>query len=253
MSARRTGALLLVVASGLSAAALADRDAPAPLRTDARQLVLVTTAGWDASSGELRTFVRIERGWQPAGDPVPVVIGRHGAAWGVGLHPPQTGRQKQEGDGRSPAGAFAVGVAFGYGEAADTALPYVGMDADDYCIDVVASPLYNRIVDAKTVGAAAIAGSTEPMRRDLHLDGDQLYRIGFVIEHNPRGQAAAGSCIFAHVWRSPNAPTAGCTAMADAALERLLAWLEPDAEPLFVLLPVPEYERLRAAWELPAF
>jgi L,D-peptidoglycan transpeptidase YkuD (ErfK/YbiS/YcfS/YnhG family) len=245
--------LLLLVASGLSTAALADRDRPAPLRSHARQLVLVTTAGWDTTSGVLRSFARTERGWQPAGDRVPVVIGRQGAAWGVGLHPPQPGRQKQEGDGRSPAGAFAIGVAFGYGEAADTALPYVAMDADDYCIDVVTSPLYNRIVDAKSVGAGAVAGSTEPMRRDLHLDGDRLYRIGFVIEHNPGARAGAGSCIFAHVWRSASAPTAGCTAMADGAMQRLLSWLKPDARPLFVLLPEPEYERLRAAWDLPVF
>jgi hypothetical protein len=32
----------------------------------------------------------------------------------------------------------------------------------------------------------------------------------------------------------------------------LLAWLRPDANPVFVLLPDAEYARLQAAWHLPA-
>jgi L,D-peptidoglycan transpeptidase YkuD (ErfK/YbiS/YcfS/YnhG family) len=72
-----------------------------------------------------------------------------------------------------------------------------------YCVDVNASPLYNRIVDTRVVGKEAVVGSTEPMRRDIHLNGDQLYKMGFVIEHNSQGTPAAGSCIFAHLWRSP--------------------------------------------------
>ena len=32
---------------------------------------------------------------------------------------------------------------------------------------------------------------------------------------------------------------------------RALGWLRPDQHPVFVLLPVPAYTKLRAAWELP--
>ena len=56
--------------------------------------------------------------------------------------------QKQEGDGRAPAGVFRIGTAFGYADSARPALPYQAMTASDYCIDVNGSPLYNRIVDA---------------------------------------------------------------------------------------------------------
>ncbi len=87
------------------------------------------------------------------------------------------------------------------------------------------------------VGQKAVAGATEPMRRDLHFDGDHAYRIGFVIEHNPDGRKGAGSCIFAHLWKSPTSPTAGCTAMTDDTMERLLGWLDPAKKPVFVLLP----------------
>jgi L,D-peptidoglycan transpeptidase YkuD (ErfK/YbiS/YcfS/YnhG family) len=182
---------------------------------------------------------------------VPVVIGRSGAAWGVGLHPPQPGPRKQEGDGRSPAGVFALGVAFGYANSAKTGLPYEAMDANDYCIDVADSPLYNLVVDAGEVGADAVEGSTEPMRRDLHVGGDQRYKLGFVIQHNPGNEPGLGSCIFAHLWKSAEEATAGCTAMAEPDVERLLAWLTPDANPVFVLLPQEQYDRLRDSWNLP--
>ena len=219
--------------------------------SEALQLVLVTTPGWDSTRGEMRRFARTSQGWKQVGDEVPIVIGRAGAAWGVGLHPMQPGPAKQEGDGRSPAGVFPVGVAFGYAESADTNLLYVPMDASDWCIDAAESPLYNQIVDARDVGADAIAGSTEPMRRDLHVDGDQLYKLGFVIGHNPRNEPGDGSCIFAHIWRAADVPTAGCTAMAEPHMQEILSWLRSDADPVFVLLPQQEYERLRIPWDLP--
>ena len=146
---------------------------------------------------------------------------------------------------------FAIGEAFGYAETAATALPYAQMQASSWCMDVVASPLYNRIVDAAQVGDAAVQGSSEPMRLDLHSKGDQRYRTGLVIEHNPDARKNAGSCIFAHLWKAPGAPTAGCTAMADATMQRLYGWLKPDAKPVFVLLPQAQYDRLKGAWRLP--
>ncbi|MGN6521135.1 MAG: L,D-transpeptidase family protein [Dokdonella sp.] len=217
----------------------------------ARQLVLVTTEDWNASRGTLRVYERAPASDWQGQDSFPVTIGRNGSAWGVGLHPDQSGPRKREGDGRSPAGVFAIGTAFGYASSVTTGLAYAPMDEGHWCIDDDASPLYNRIVDARDVGAAAVAGSTEPMRRDLHAHGDMRYALGFVIWHNPRGEHGAGSCIFAHVWRDAGT-TAGCTAMEAAAMERLLAVLRADADPVFVLLPWPEYRRLQAGWRLPA-
>ncbi len=220
--------------------------------SDAQQLVLVTIDSWNTTDGSLRTYSRTGGRWQEVGTAIPVAIGRSGSAWGLGMHPKQSnGPSKHEGDGRAPAGVFRIGTAFGYGESADTALPYAAMRESSYCMDVAASPLYNRIVDADKVGQAAVAGSTEPMRLDLHNKGDQRYKLGFVIEHNPYAKPGAGSCIFAHVWKAPGQTTAGCTAMAEPAMQRLHAWLKPDAHPVFVLLPETEYARLKSAWNLP--
>lgn len=242
---------VLCIAHGTAAADLA--------WSDARQLVLVTTADWEANQGTLQTFTMTKQGWQTAAPAFPVTIGHAGSAWGVGLHSTQavpisgpiSGPIKQEGDGRSPAGVFHIGTAFGYAESAQTALHYAAMGESDYCIDVNTSPLYNRIVDARVVGKDAVAGATEPMRRDIHVGGDQRYKIGFVIDHNSEGTPAAGSCIFAHLWKEPGESTAGCTAMDESAMSALLAWLNAEHHPIFVLLPRQEYMRVRSDWKLP--
>jgi L,D-peptidoglycan transpeptidase YkuD (ErfK/YbiS/YcfS/YnhG family) len=218
---------------------------------DAKQLVLVITNDWNATQGTLSAFESTQGQWQQHGPSTAISIGKSGSAWGLGLHDKQTGPQKREGDGRSPAGMFAIGTAFGYPASAATGLVYQPMTEFDYCIDVDDSPLYNQIVDARKVGREAVARSTEPMRRDIHVKGDPRYALGFVIEHNSQAARSAGSCIFAHLWQSPGQTTAGCTAMSVASMKQLLGWLERNQRPVFVLLPRAEYERLKAPWRLP--
>lgn len=244
----RFAALLPILALSACAARTA---APSLPWSEAGQAVLVVTPDWNATTGTLRKFERIGREWKQVDAAADIVVGRTGTAWGLGLHPAQAGMQKKEGDGRAPAGVFAVGEAFGYAPSAETKLPYLALTESQYCIDVNGSPLYNRIVDAKEVGSEAVKDSTEPMRRDIHADGDQRYRKGFVIRHNPRNVSGQGSCIFAHLWKAPGVPTAGCTAMTPEAMDALLAWLDPAKRPVFVLLPQAEYERLKAEWRLP--
>ncbi len=244
--------LALCASIALAGCATRETTQGASAWSDARQLVLVTTPTWDATQGTLHTYERERGAWREVGAGVPITVGRNGSAWGLGLHSAQTdGPQKKEGDGRAPAGVFAIGQAFGYAADADTALPYAAMQASNWCMDVVDSPLYNRIVDAKVVGDAAVQGSTEPMRLDIHAKGDQRYRSGFVIEHNARGVKGAGSCIFAHLWKAPGETTAGCTAMAPESMQRLYAWLAPGKRPVFALLPETEVARLRLEWNLP--
>lgn len=247
----------------LAAAALLAGPAFATSPLDgAGQLVVVTSEGWDSTHGRLQAWSRTDAGWQREGEAFDVALGRSGSAWGVGLHDAAAmeddrpaghdSPRKREGDGRSPAGVFALGTAFGYAARADTALPWQPMHESSYCMDVPDSPYYNRIVDADSVGAEAVEGSTEPMRLDLHNKGDVRYQQGFVILHNPRNVPGQGSCIFAHLWRRHGEATAGCTAMTAAHMQGLLAWLQPDRQPRFVLLPRAAYQRLQAPWQLPA-
>jgi L,D-peptidoglycan transpeptidase YkuD (ErfK/YbiS/YcfS/YnhG family) len=246
-------AIVLAMAALSACTGLEKPKAKSPLLADSTQLVLVTPDSFEATQGQLRSFQRDASGqWRLVLGPWPVNLGRTGSAWGLGLHQnPPAVALKREGDGKAPAGVFEIGTAFGYKAELKTALPYLALSASHYCIDDVASPLYNQIVDSATVGTAAVANSTEPMRRDIHLDGDMVYQQGFVIAHNAGGQAGAGSCIFVHERKGESVPTAGCTALVPEHLSQLLAWLRPEANPRFVLVPNAELEPNREAWGLP--
>jgi len=248
----RTAIILGLMLAGAAIPACGDEAASPPPTAAVGQVVAVTTADWESTAGRLQRFRRRnDGGWQREGESIPVVIGRSGAGWGIGLHPPQSsGPRKQEGDGRSPAGIFTVGPAFGRAADLETGLTYLPLDHGHWCIDVPDSPHYNEIVHEEHVGEEAVAGSTEPMRRDIHLDDDQ-YRIGFVIGHNPTKVPAAGSCIFVHLCSADRSPTAGCVGVAETELQTLLAWLDEAATPRLVLLPAVEYRRLTRAWQLP--
>jgi hypothetical protein len=163
------------------------------------------------------------------GTAFPVALGRTGSAWGLGLHPVQAdGPQKQEGDGRSPPACSR--------SAARSAMP--GAPAPP----CPTSRCWKQLLHGRA-GLAVLQphrrceegrrrsgqGSTEPMRLDLHNKGDVRYREGFVIAHNPDNQPGKGSCIFAHLWRQPGEATAGCTAMPQENMQRLLDWLRPQA------------------------
>lgn len=237
-------ALILLCSSGYAVADTA-------ITASHQQLILVITPDWNSIQGHLRNFERHNGQWLPAGTDTAVTLGKNGSAWGKGLHPEQQGQQKQEGDGKAPAGIFTLGTAFGY-QAESFKLPYQPMSASHYCVDVNGSPLYNQIVDTQHTGEDAVKGSTEPMRRDIHENGDLLYKLGLVVEHNPQNISAAGSCIFMHLWRSDTSPTAGCTAMPESELRQLLSWLDPAKTPVMVLLPQTEYDRLKQQWDLPA-
>ena len=224
-----------------------------PPLVSSRQLVLATVDGWDGTLAELRRFERGDDGrWKQVGAPWQGIIGARGSAWGIGAHgdiPPRgdDGPVKKEGDGKSPAGVFSISAAYGYAATppAGTRVPYHQVDKDWLCIDDKASRHYNEVLD--TSGLESDWSSHEDMRRN-----DDLYRWVLDLDHNPHATPGAGSCIFLQLWHGPDGGgTAGCTSMPRESMEALLAWLDPAAQPLFVLLPADRAAALRAAWALP--
>ncbi len=97
------------------------------------------------------------------------------------------------------------------------------------CVDDPQSDKYNQLTSAP-------ANGPPPWRSDEHmLRDDALYEWTVFVEHNVKpAKPGRGSCIFLHVWRNPNDPTVGCTAMARDNLETLIKWLDPAARPLLV-------------------
>jgi uncharacterized protein YijF (DUF1287 family) len=217
-----------------------------PIGASTRQLVLVVGDGWNDFHGRAQRFERDAVGepWRPVGETFEVVLGHGGLAWGRGLHGDGApagfeGPHKREGDGRSPAGVFALGRAYGRADAHATALPYTSESATLRCVDDPDSAHYNEVVDAARVDEDW--RSAEPMRR--------YYELAIAVEHNPTDAPEAGSCIFLHEWRDAETAVTGCTAMATAELERLATWLEPGA--VLVSLPEALLDELAPAWALP--
>jgi D-alanyl-D-alanine dipeptidase len=218
-----------------------------------RQLIVVTTEDWNATSATIRLFERTQgerTSWQKVGKPFSGVIGRRGFAWGIGLH--GTGEagasRKREGDETSPAGVFRLCSVFGLANPAQVRFlrfPYQQITATTEAIDDPQSRYYNRIVDRAAI-ARFDCSSSESM---LCVGGP--YRCGIMIEHNWRQIPRSGSCIFLHVWNSSLRGTAGCTAVSSAHLEQLLHWIDVQNNPLIIQLPLPEYVFLRQSWGLP--
>lgn len=215
-----------------------------------QQMVVVTTKDWEGSDGVMQRFERKEHGWQAAGPALPVVVGRGGLGWGRGWHPlPQPGPQKKEGDGRSPAGIYHLSYAFGYAPpdaVRAIKLPYVQCIQTLECVDDTNSTSYNIIVDRRSVKEPDWK-SSEKM-----LMSDDEYRLGVFVEQNSFPSVpGAGSCVFMHIWKGPGKATSGCTAMSLGAMESLLAWLDPQYNPILVQLPQTEYQRRQKEWRLP--
>jgi len=220
------------------------------------QILVVTTSDWTAVDGAMQRYERTRPGkhWKAVGEPVAIVVGKTGLAWGLGIAPKDAAGvrraddpAKHEGDGKSPAGVFRLGTAFGYAAQplAGWKMPYRPLTPSTECVDDPDSQFYNRIADRTAV--TPDWNSSEHMR-----DTGEYYRWGLVVEHNvDPATPGSGSCIFLHIWGGPGRGTAGCTAMERPELETVLAWLDPQRYPLLIQMPAAEYETLRGKWQLP--
>jgi L,D-peptidoglycan transpeptidase YkuD (ErfK/YbiS/YcfS/YnhG family) len=145
------------------------------------------------------------RGWLTAGMlRVPAALGRSGVR-----------ADKREGDGGTPRGRFRplrVWWRADRGRRPRTLLPVRRIDhADAWCEDP-ADRRYNR-----------------PIRLANGRSGDRLWRADHLydliveLDHNVRPRVARrGSAIFVHIARPGFRHTAGCIALSDASLRRLL-------------------------------
>lgn len=226
--------------------------AQAQLGRAVRQVIVAQAPGWNANTATLQCWQRAAPGapWQPAfSQPVPVLLGRKGLAWGRGVFTvPKNGiPMKVEKDWRAPAGVFQLGSLFGYAPTPPARWPYVQVGPWDAYVDDSNSPYYNQHVRINPRQGIPPWFEKQKMRL-----GDAAYKWMLEIRHNQKPAAPGyGSAIFFHVRRGPSTPSAGCTTMAEGDLVRLLRWLDPQSSPHYVLLPKADYAALRGAWGLP--
>jgi len=210
------------------------------------QLLFVVAEDMNVSTASLQRYEYRNGNWREVGERTPVNVGRNGLGWGLGSidvpHAPGD-PVKHEGDGRAPAGIFALGPAFGYASSFKTAMPYRQATQDLICVDDSRSAAYNKILP---IGSASAFGSFEWMRRS-----DGLYRLGVVVQHNGDAQPDRGSCIFLHIEHAPGAGTAGCTSMGVPALRTVVQWLDPAKTPLLIQVPAKSLPTVRMLLDIP--
>ena len=248
MRLRRLSLLLIA----LIAPPMLARAATNPL-SRSRQCLVVVAANWNSTTGVLRAFERksAKGPWKMHGPPVPVTLGKKGLGWGLGVANADSGAKprKREGDNKVPAGVFRLGPVFGYAPAKSAGwvkLRYLPLTKNSEGVDDSRSRYYNRLVD-RTKVARVDWRSSEKMRRD-----DHLYKWGVVVEHNRAAIPGAGSLIFFHIWKNSATATAGCTAMPEKDLVKLIRWLDPVAHPILAQMPRASYPAFQSKFGLPA-
>ena len=131
-------------------------------------------------------------------------------------------RDKREGDGGTPAGAWPMRELLYRADRIErppTALPARAVAMDDGWCDAPDDPAYNRPV------RLPYSASAEALWRR-----DRLYDLIVPLGYNDAPvRPGAGSAIFLHLARRSFPPTAGCVALSRRDLLAVLAEARPDS------------------------
>ena len=232
----------------------------AQIPANTKQLIIGIAPDKNSSHVALSIFEKNHTGWIQDGVAWKGRLGRNGLAWGIGLHPHNLkGMKKKEGDGRAPAGIFKIGsesgFVFGYAPSKAIkklpSLPYKVITTKDLWIEDATSPYYNRHILLPHDPKAKWEKKAQ-MRQ-----GDHAHSLKLFIAHNEAtakkpATPNAGSSIFFHIWRAGgDKPTAGCTTMSEIKLKEIISKIDPDKNPIYVLLTENDYKKYRASWKLP--
>lgn len=191
------------------------------------QYIVVISDNFDSSKAILRCF----EGEKEVFETIDVNLGKKGLGWGVSnfiINHHKNEVKKQEGDKKAPIGIFKLYSTFGYASTVTTKMPYIQATRDLICVDDSNSKDYNTIIKMPQIKP----NSFEYMRRE-----DSQYELGITVGHNTIQKKNAGSCIFIHVQKHLNAPTAGCTSMAYEDLEKIVKWLDIKKNPILIQVP----------------
>lgn len=132
------------------------------------------------------------------------------------------GDAKTEGDGKTPAGVYAFGRAFGVGENPGSLIPYTQLTGSEFWVDDPNSPHYNMWVNG------AVTPKDWNSAEDLYQQSI-AYKYGLVIEYNTASIVrGAGSGIFLHC--SLKKPTSGCVSVPEPFMIKLLRFIDGNTQ-----------------------
>ncbi len=190
-----------------------------------QQVLLVIADGTDTIRADARAYEKVNGAWRLAFEPMDAVLGSKGLAY-----------SKKEGDKKSPIGVYPLERCFGRGENPGTKLSYTQFYQNDFWVDDMYSELYNTFQKGPVNGRWSSA-------EDLFAIGN-VYKYFAVIEYNTVNPLpGVGSAIFLHIWRDQDSPTAGCTALSEENVLKIIRWLDPAYKPVLAQFPAEDLNR----------
>ena len=129
----------------------------------------------------------------------------------------------KEGDKRTPTGAYNLTTPFGIKDDPGAKLAYTKVNKYLYWCGDSSSPYYNQLVDERNV-------DRKHTKSDEYLiEYKGVYNYCMFIDYNASGEAGKGSCIFLHC-TGKNKYTAGCVAVPESAMKKIICWAGPGAK-----------------------
>lgn len=232
---------LVLAATTATAAPALGQDCPPPLDA-ALRLVLVTTPDMASSNAHVQLFERTSVGaaWRAVGPAEPAMVGKNGLAWGLPFlaYKREGEPEKVEGDKRTPAGFFKLGSSFGFAKVKRD--NYIAIEpGQTVCVEDPTSAHYNTITTRAEI---------EPGTKVDNMSDTSLFRNGLFVDYPSDRQSKRGSCIFIHVWKTPDTKTSGCIALPEPRVQTLQSFSASGAAVIGIL---PETARARFSACLP--
>ena len=173
---------------------------------------VISVVGVGGSAAKMDVWQRTAAGWQPIDVAIPAHIGANGMA-------PET----HDGDMATPMGIFTLDFAFGTAPNPGGGLPYVQVGPDHWWDGDMQSPTYNTM---QVCNEARCPFNTSSDSGTENLDIPQ-YAHAVVMGVNKARIPGNGGAFFLHT--TDGGPTAGCVAIDDSTLVKIMQWLRPGA------------------------
>jgi L,D-peptidoglycan transpeptidase YkuD (ErfK/YbiS/YcfS/YnhG family) len=171
---------------------------------------VISVVGVGGSSAKMDVWQRTEAGWQPIGAGIPAHVGS------AGMTP-----QSKDGYPATPMGIFTLDYVFGTAPSPGGGLQYLQVGSDDWWDGDGSSPTFNTHQHCRKDQCHFDTSGSE------NLDIPE-YVHSVVMGVNTRERIPAnGAGFFLH--STDGGPTAGCVAIDDGTLVKIIQWLRPGA------------------------
>ncbi len=222
----------------LSTSAYAAPSIPSVVRNieGSNQVILVQAPNWKSTRGTLRAFERVNGKWQEVVSSIPADLGYGGLV---------PGKQRRQGTGTTPTGTYAITTSFGRKADPGTKLDYIKVDRNDAWTYNPRYPSTYNIFQSANRSWSRYGKYVER----LYSYGKQ-YNYVAVLDYNlPPGEITQGARginrttqyantrmgggIFLHV--SNGNRTAGCVAIKESVMKKIMNWVDPKEKPVIVV------------------